>query len=73
MNADRTDCGGEAYLLVVLANALCGWMFLKWVPRRGLGYAVSEKWFEMRNALYRNKRAKKSRWFKVEHETGVAI
>jgi len=51
--------------VVALANALCGWMFLKWVPRRGLRYAASEKWFGMRNEFYRAKRKKAAKEFEV--------
>ena len=51
--------------VVALANALCGWMFLKWVPRRGLLYAASEEWFGMRNAFYRNKRRRAAKEFEV--------
>ena len=51
--------------LVALGNMLFGWMFLKWVPRRGLSYAVSEKWFGMRNAFYRDKRRRAAKEFEV--------
>jgi membrane associated rhomboid family serine protease len=51
--------------LVVLTNALCGWVFLKWVPRRGLGFAASEKWFGWRNAFYRSKRKRAAKDFEV--------
>jgi membrane associated rhomboid family serine protease len=58
--------GGDKFgALVALANALCGWMFLKWVPRRGLRYAASEKWFGMRNEFYRAKRKKAAKEFEV--------
>ena len=51
--------------LAALMNALCGWMFLKWVPRRGLRYAASEKWFGMRNDFYRTKRRRAAKKFEV--------
>jgi len=51
--------------LVALMNALCGWLFLKYAPRRGLRHAVSEKWFAMRNEFYRNKRKKAAKEFEV--------
>jgi hypothetical protein len=58
--------GGDKFgALVALTNALCGWLFLKWVPRRGLRYAVSEKWFGMRNEFYRNKRRRAAKEFEV--------
>jgi membrane associated rhomboid family serine protease len=57
--------GDKLGALVALTNALCGWMFLKWVPLRGLRYAVSEKWFGMRNEFYRNKRRRAAKEFEV--------
>jgi hypothetical protein len=51
--------------LVALGNMLCGWMFLRWVPRRGLAFAASEQWFGLRNALYRNKRKRAAKQFEV--------
>jgi membrane associated rhomboid family serine protease len=57
--------GDKFSALVALANALCGWIFLKWVPRRGLGYAASEKWFGMRNDRLRAKRKKAAKEFEV--------
>jgi len=57
--------GDKFGALVALMNALCGWMFLKWVPRRGLRYAVSEKWFGMRNDSIRNKRKRAAKEFEV--------
>jgi membrane associated rhomboid family serine protease len=57
--------GDKFGALVALTNALCGWMFLKWVPRRGLRYAVSEKWFGVRNDFYRAKRQRAAKEFEV--------
>jgi membrane associated rhomboid family serine protease len=51
--------------VVGLTNVLCGWMFLKWIPQRGLRYAASEKLFGMRNAFYRNKRKRAAEEFEV--------
>jgi len=51
--------------MVGLTNVLCGWLFLKWVPRRGLSYAVSEKWFGLRNDFYRSKRKRAAKEFEV--------
>jgi len=57
--------GDKFGALVALTNALCGWMFLKWVPRRGLRFAASEKWFGMRNDFYRDKRRRAAKEFEV--------
>jgi membrane associated rhomboid family serine protease len=51
--------------VVGLSNALCGYLFLRMVPRRGLGFAASEKWFGMRNAFYRSKRKRAAKEFEV--------
>jgi membrane associated rhomboid family serine protease len=51
--------------VVALSNALCGYLFLRLVPRRGLQFAASEKWFGMRNAMIRNKRKRAAKEFKV--------
>ena len=50
---------------VALGNMLCGWMFLQWVPRRGLRYMASEKLFGMRNDFYRAKRKRAAKEFEV--------
>jgi len=57
--------GDKFGALLALTNALCGWMFLKWVPRRGLRYAASEKWFGMRNDFHRDKRRRAAKEFEV--------
>ncbi len=51
--------------VVALANALCGYAFLRFAPRRGLRAAVSERWFGMRNAYYRAKRRRAAKKFTV--------
>jgi membrane associated rhomboid family serine protease len=57
--------GDKFSAVVALSNALCGWIFLKLVPRRGLGFAASEKWFGWRNAFYRTKRKRAAKEFEV--------
>jgi membrane associated rhomboid family serine protease len=51
--------------LVGVTNALCGYLFLRLVPRRGLTFAASEKWFGLRNDFYRSKRRKAAKEFEV--------
>lgn len=48
-----------------LCVALCGYLFLRLVPRRGLSFAASEWWFGMRNAFYRRKRQQAAKKFTV--------
>ena len=49
----------------VLCNALCGWLFLRFAPRRGIGFASAEGLYGMRNAWYRNRRRRAAKKFTV--------
>lgn len=49
----------------LLACALCGYLFLRFAPRRGLGFAGSEWWYGMRNAYYRSRRRRAAKKFTV--------
>jgi membrane associated rhomboid family serine protease len=51
--------------LLALCNALCGYGFLQLAPRQGLRFALSERWFEMRNARIRAKRKDAAKKFEV--------
>src|SRR5271169_5905907 len=56
-----------------LGGALFGYIWLKFVPRRGFGFATSERWFGFRNAYYRWKRKRAARKFEVymrKHDRG---
>ncbi|MDR3771925.1 MAG: rhomboid family intramembrane serine protease, partial [Terracidiphilus sp.] len=53
------------YAFAQLGGALAGWIFIRLAPRRGVTYAVSEKWFGLRNRYYRWKRHKAARKFEV--------
>ena len=58
--------GGDRFgAVLALTNALSGYAFLRVAPRQGLRFAVSEKWFEMRNARLRAKRKKAGKEFEV--------
>lgn len=50
---------------VVLTNALCGWLFLRFAPRRGLGFLAAEQMYGARNAWYRAKRRRAAKKFTV--------
>lgn len=50
---------------VTLSAALCGYLYLRFVPRRGLSYAGSEWWYGMRNAYYRARRRRAAKKFTV--------
>jgi hypothetical protein len=51
--------------LLHLSGALCGFLFLKFVPRRGLGYATTERYFALRNEFYRARRRNAAKKFEV--------
>jgi membrane associated rhomboid family serine protease len=51
--------------LLNLSGALCGFLFLKFVPRRGLSYGISERYFALRNEYYRSKRRRAAKKFEV--------
>ncbi|WP_158942402.1 rhomboid family intramembrane serine protease [Granulicella sp. S190] len=51
--------------LIQLSGALCGFLFVKFAPRRGLAFAASEQYFGVRNRYYRWKRRRAARKFEV--------
>jgi len=58
--------GGDRFgALVALTNALCGYAFLRFAPRRAASVAASEKWFGLRNAYIRAKRRRAAKKFTV--------
>ncbi len=48
-----------------LGGALFGYLWLKFVPRWGFGYATSERFYGIRNSYYRWKRKRAARKFEV--------
>ena len=59
-----------------LGGLLFGFLYLKLLPRRGLSYATSEKYFGLRNSYYRWKRKRAARKFEVymkEHDRKVTF
>lgn len=48
-----------------LGGALFGFLYIKFLPRRGLMFAGSEKYFGLRNSYYRWKRRRAARKFEV--------
>ena len=48
-----------------LGGALLGMIYVRAIPRRGVSYLVSERWYGMRNAYYRWKRRRAARKFEV--------
>ncbi len=53
------------YAFAQLGGALAGLLFARRAPRRGVGFAVSESWYALRNRYYRWKRRRAARKFEV--------
>lgn len=53
------------YAFAQLGGALAGWIFIRWMPRRGMSFVLSEQWYGMRNRYYRWKRHRAARKFEV--------
>jgi membrane associated rhomboid family serine protease len=57
-----------------LGGLFFGFLYVKFVPRRGLTYALSEQFFALRNSFYRWKRRRAARKFEVymrQHDRDV--
>jgi membrane associated rhomboid family serine protease len=58
--------GGDVFgALLQLSGAFCGYLFLRFAPRKGLAFSFSEQYFGLRNAYYRAKRRRAARKFEV--------
>ncbi len=58
--------GGQSIAYMAhLGGALFGYIWLKFIPRRGFGYTASERAFGLRNSYYRWKRKRAARKFEV--------
>jgi len=53
------------YAFAQLGGALAGLLFVRSAPRKGLSFAMSERWYGMRNRYYRWKRRRAARKFEV--------
>ena len=53
------------YAFAQLGGALAGLLYVKFAPRRGVSFAVSESWYGLRNQYYRWKRRRAGRKFEV--------
>ena len=65
--------GASVAYMAHLGGLLFGYIWLKFVPRRGFGYATSERIFSIRNSYYRWKRKRAARKFEVymrKHDRG---
>jgi membrane associated rhomboid family serine protease len=51
--------------LLELSGVLCGFLYVRYAPRKGLAFGLSEQYFGLRNAYYRSKRRRAARKFEV--------
>lgn len=58
------DSGGVANF-AHLGGAFFGWIYLRFIPRRGLGFATSEGYYGVRNAWIKWKRRRAAKKFEV--------
>lgn len=68
---------GESVAYVAhLGGLLFGFLYVKFLPRRGLSYATTEKYFGLRNSYYRWKRRRAAKKFEVymrQHDRKVTF
>lgn len=57
--------GMRLYAFAQLGGAFVGWLFIRWMPPRGMSFVLSEQWYGMRNRYYRWKRHRAARKFEV--------
>ena len=58
--------GGDVFgALLHLSAGFSGYLYVRYAPRRGLGFRFSEQFYSMRNAYYRSKRRRAARKFEV--------
>jgi membrane associated rhomboid family serine protease len=53
------------YAFAQLGGAIGGLLFIQLAPRRGVSFALSERWYALRNGYYRWKRRRAARKFEV--------
>jgi membrane associated rhomboid family serine protease len=51
--------------LLQLSGAFCGYLYVRYAPRRGMIYGFTEQYFAMRNAYYRARRRHAAKKFEV--------
>jgi hypothetical protein len=69
----RSSTGAAIAYAAHLGGALFGWLYVKFLPRKGLGFATSERYYGLRNSYYKWKRRRAARKFEVymrKHDKG---
>jgi len=76
LNAATPGHGQSVAYIAHLGGLLFGFLYVKFVPRRGLAFDTSEKYYSMRNSYYRWKRRRAARKFEVymrQHDRKVTF
>ena len=71
--AMRSAHGGAIAYAAHLGGALFGWIYIKFLPRKGLGFFTSERYYGIRNSYYKWKRRRAGKKFEVymrKHDRG---
>jgi membrane associated rhomboid family serine protease len=55
----------KMYAFAQLGGAAAGWIYIRALPRRGVSFLLSERWYGLRNRYYRWKRRRAARKFEV--------
>lgn len=55
----------KMYAFAQLGGAFAGLLFIRFAPKRGLSFSLSERWYGLRNGYYRWKRRRAGRKFEV--------
>jgi len=65
INASGSGGGQGVAYIAHLGGLLFGFLYVKFLPKRGLSYGASERYFSVRNSYYRWKRRRAARKFEV--------
>lgn len=65
INASGPGRGQDVAYVAHLGGLLFGYLYVKFIPRRGMAFGVSERYFSVRNSYYRWKRRRAARKFEV--------
>ena len=65
INASGSGGGQGVAYIAHLGGLLFGFLYVKFLPRRGLSYGAAERFFSLRNSFYRWKRRRAARKFEV--------
>jgi membrane associated rhomboid family serine protease len=65
INASGSGGGQGVAYIAHLGGLLFGFLYVKFLPRHGLSYGASERYFSVRNSYYRWKRRRAARKFEV--------